>query len=105
MSNIINPIKDAKGNIKTNVTICKEMYNILKKLQESNDEREREAFIQITNNGNDAQAIMDWLKQINDIKDPYIAQKQIEQTLIGLDLANVKNKTKQTKLQRIKGGM
>ena len=89
MSNIIEPLKNKNGDIKTNVEVCKEVYKILKAMRdgkpgwtEKYKEKQQDKFYEICHDSRTAEDIMDWLEQINNESDYDKAQKLIQRTLL-----------------------
>lgn len=86
MSNVIEPVRNKDGSIKTNIQVVREATALLKRLRdgvagESDEVRQRnfEAFCRITNNEPE---IMKWAENVSAIKDDWEAQKVIERTLL-----------------------
>lgn len=85
----IQPIRNARGVVKTNVEIVREAYEVLKELRDgtpgmSSKEKElaEEQFLKICNNDSDlAERVMNWCEQIVNSPDDESAQRMIEKTL------------------------
>lgn len=85
MSNVIEPIKNADGTVKTNVQIVREMASILDRLRdgtEGQSEKQRkaelDAYYTIINGD---PSIHEYVSAIAGIDDDAEAQKQLELTL------------------------
>ena len=87
---LIEPIKNKKGKVKTNVEICREVYSILKDLRDGTpdmsatekDEANMKFYSICGGDSDNADKVMSWLEQITKIEDEDEAQRMIAKTII-----------------------
>lgn len=81
---IIQPIKDKKGKVLTNVQMIKMFYNELSKLQSGTEEQE-DRFYRICGGSDKAEQLMKYMKQIVDEPDEDKAQKLFARSLLPVE--------------------